>query len=160
MSIGYYDDVAEAETYFLAERLETAAWDALVVSSTKNEKSACLAQAFNAIFYSQEFTLPPLASATAEELVRLKKAQAEMAYYLAEHLADQDTRLGLQIQGVRAAGAVSETYKDGAGATTPIPPAVRDLLQGWWAGTDTPIHVVDIDRDEDYSVDEDVTDLL
>jgi len=157
--IGYFSTLAEAATYFSTERLETSAWDALTTTSTKDEKTACLTQAFNRIYYSQEFILPKPADATADELVTLKKAQAEMAYYLAEHLADEDTRKGLQAQGVQAAGAVKETYETGSGDKTPIPPAVRDLLTGWWSGTDVPFHAVDIDRDEDYSVDEDVTDL-
>ena len=158
--IGYFTNLTEAKAYFSSERLETTAWDALATTSSKDEKTACLTQAFNRIYYSQEFILPKPADATADELITLKKGQAEMAYYLAEHLADEDTRKGLQAQGVAAAGTVKETYDKDALGKTPIPPVVRDLLTGWWSGTDVPFHAVDIDRDEDYSVDEDTTDLL
>jgi hypothetical protein len=162
MAIGYFVNKAEAESYFANERLETASWDALSNGggAVKDEKTAVLTQAFNTIFYSQEFILPLYAAATADQLTALRRAQAEMAYYLAEHGADQDTRKGLQIQGVAAAGAVKETYDASRVDKTPIPPAVRDLLQGWWTGTDVPFHAVDIDRDEDYGVEEDVTDHL
>lgn len=160
MAIGYFPATTDADTYFATKRLESAAWDALSVTSTKDEKTACLYQAFQRIYYSQEFILPKYTEATAEELETLQQAQAEMAYYLAEHLPDEDTRRGLQIQGVVGANAVGETYDKAMVEKTPIPTIVRDLLQGWWAGTDVPIHVTDIDRDEDYSVDEDVTELL
>lgn len=164
MVIGYLPDVATADTYFATKRLETVHWDALAATSSKNEKSACLYQAYQRIYNSQEFILPKYADATAEELVNLQEAQCEMAYYLAEHLADEDTRRGLQIQGV-ASGPVGEVYhRFGTDQIDllklPIPSIVRDLLQGWWSGTDVPVHVTDIDRDEDYSVDEDVTELL
>ena len=168
MAIGYLADVAAADTYFATKRLETAHWDALTVTSSKNEKSACLYQAYQRLLNCQEFILPTAAaataSATAEQLEKLQEAQCEMAYYLAEHSGDEDTRRGLQIQGV-ASGPVGEVYhRFGTDqidlSKLPIPPIVRDLLQGWWAGTDVPIHVTDIDRDEDYSVDEDVTELL
>lgn len=164
MAIGYFPTLVEADLYFLTKRLETAHWDALTVTSTKDEKTACLYQAYQRIYNSQEFILPKYADATAEELEKLQEAQAEMAYYLAEHLPDEDTRRGLMIQGV-ASSPIGETFHRSQSdqvdiSKIPIPPIVRDLLQGWWAGTDTPIHVVDIDRDEDYSVDEDVTDLL
>jgi hypothetical protein len=160
MAIGYFPATTDADVYFATKRLESAAWDALSVTSTKDEKTACLYQAFQRIYYSQEFILPKYTEATAEELETLQQAQAEMAYYLAEHLPDEDTRRGLQIQGVVGANAVGETYDKAMVEKTPIPTIVRDLLQGWWAGTDVPIHVTDIDRDEDYSVDEDVTELL
>src|SRR5574343_414232 len=164
--IGYYTDLAEAETYFAEERLETAAWDALAVTSAKDEKTACLKQAYARILHSREFAgLPTPAAATAAQLEKLKPAQAEMAYYLAEHLSDEDTRKGLHAQGVVGASVLGEAYvrfqSDSMKLTdTPIPPVVRDLLVDWSVDTDVPFHVVEIGRDEDYGVEEDVTDHL
>jgi hypothetical protein len=81
-----------------------------------------------------------------------------MAYYLAGHLADEDRRKGLQAQAVTEAGIVKEKY-DGAGlASIPIPGAVVDLLDEFEVG-ETPFYSVDIERDEDESVDYDPTDL-
>jgi hypothetical protein len=161
--IGYYTDIAEAESYFAEERLETVAWDALSdgsVSGTKDEKTACLKQAFNRILSSPDFILlPDPSAATATQLLKLKPAQAEMAYYLAQHLGDEDRRKGLQAQGVSAAGGVKETYDKDHLDTIPIPPAVRALLQPWSAVSDVPFYAVNIDRDEDKDVHEDVTDL-
>lgn len=164
--IGYFSNLAEAETYFHDERLETAHWDALLVTSAKDQKTAVLKMAYNRIRACREFSaLPEPAAATAAQLAKLKQGQAEMAYYLAEHLEDEDTRKGLHAQGVVGANTVGETYvrfqSDSMRLTdTPIPPIVRDLLSDWEAPADVPFHAVDIDRDEDYSVDEDVTDLL
>ena len=163
MAIGWFTDVAEANSYFDDERLETTAWDALSDGSgsgTKDEKTAVLKMAYNRIYYSREFIVPTYAEATANDLVILKKAQAEMAYYLALHLASEDRRKGLTAQGVSQAGVVKETYDAALSKETAIPPVVRDLLCTYLSGVDTPFYAADIDRDEVYSVDEDVTDLL
>lgn len=158
--IGYFPTAADADLYFATKRLETAFWTALSVTSAKNEKEAVLWQAYNRIKNSRRFVgLPAFAAASAAQLEKLQMAQAEMAYYLAEHLADEDTRKGLHAQGVVGANAVGETYDKANLSEIPFPPVVLDLLADWAADSDTPVHVVDIDRDENYSVDEDVTDL-
>jgi hypothetical protein len=162
MPIGWFDSLAAAESYFATERLETAAWDALLdgsTSGTKDEKTVVLNQAYNRLYYSKEFILPTYAEATVADLVILTKAQAEMAYYLAQHLADEDRRKGLQAQGVSAAGVVKESYKDTMLKETPIPAVVYDILCCYLSGIEVPFYAVNIDRDEDKDVHEDVTDL-
>ena len=162
MSIGWYDDLAEAETYFTDERLETTAWDALsdgTGSGTKDEKTAVLKMAYNRLYYAGPRVVPDVSSATASELVILKQAQAEMAYYLSLHLASEDRRKGLQAQAVTDAGVVKESYKEGGLNALPIPAVVLELLKDFTIRDTAPFYAADIDRDEDYSVAEDVTDL-
>jgi len=163
MAIGWFVTLAEAESYFSDERLETDAWDALsdgTGTGTKDEKTAVLKQAYNRIYYCREFIVPTYAEASSENLVILKKAQAEMAYYMALHLTSEDRRKGLTAQGVSQAGVVKETYDPAVAKETPIPSVVRDLLCTFLSGVDTPFYTTDIDRNEDYPSDEDVTDLL
>lgn len=157
MAIGWVTDLTDAESYFSTERLETAFWDALTTTSGgKDEKTAVLTMAYNRIRFCKDFSIP--ASPNATQAAKLRMAQCEMAYYLAGHLADEDRRKGLQAQAVTEAGIVKEKY-DGAGlASIPIPGAVADLLDEFTAG-ETPFYSVDIERDEDESVDYDPTDL-
>jgi hypothetical protein len=158
MAIGWLDDLTEAESYYEDERLETAAWDALTVTSGgKDEKTAVLKMAYNRIRRCRDFEIPASPDATQSAL--LKEAQLEAAYYLALHLADEDRRKGLHAQGVISAGVVKEGYAESALAKISLPPIVYEILDSF-AKYKTPFHAVDIDRDEDYSVDEDVTDLL
>ncbi len=160
MAYGWFATVAEADGYFEDERLETSAWDALTAGeSGGSQKAKALVMAYNRIYYSGLFTVPTLAAASAAQLVILKKAQAEMAYYLAVHLADEDRRKGLQAQGVTAAGIVKENYADGAGSEIPIPPIVAGILEADFSAAASPFYAVDIDRDEDESVNADVTDF-
>ena len=87
---------------------------------------------------------------TADQEVILIKAQCEMAYYIALHLADEDRRKGLQAQAVTDAGIVKEKYHKDLLGEIPIPPAVDDLLEDFKIA-DT-MAMIDIDRDEDESV--------
>lgn len=153
--IGYFFDLAEAEDYFLTERLDSEAWDDLVGVSPKNEKEAVLTQAFNRIIRSPLFTVPAPADADSAELEVLRTAQAEYAYYLAVHLRDEDRRKGIQAQGVVEAGIVKEKYSEGMLDLTPVPQFVRDLLTDFA----TPVKhfvAVDIERDEGRPAAEDV----
>jgi len=157
MSIGWITDLADAETYFSDERLETASWDALTTTSGgKDEKTAVLTMAYNRIRFCKDFSIP--ASPDTTQAARLRMAQCEMAYYLAGHLADEDRRKGLHAQGVSEAGIVKETYSSADLASLPIPAAVKDLLDEFIAG-ETPFYSVDIERDEDEKVDYDPVDL-
>ena len=151
MSLGYFDDLTDAKLYFTDERLETSAWDDL----ENIYRTKLVNQAYNRIFYCPEFDLPTVANATAAELVILKKANGEMAYYLALHSADEDRRKGLQAQGVTGAGIVKESYDKDALDNMPIPQIVKNLLSDFKAFL--PFHAIDIDRDEDESVEENVT---
>jgi len=137
MSIGWFDDIAEADDYFLNERLETEAWDDLgPLASADLYKIKALMHAYNRIYYDPRWDLPIYANATAAELVILKKANAEMAYYLAVHVwqGDEDRRKGIQAQGVIRAGIVQEAYLEAMMLEVPIPAPVIALLEAWSAG--------------------------
>lgn len=146
--IGWMTDLDEAKTYFIEKRLEVKAWDAMVDVT----KEKALWNAYNRINNSPEFSIP--AAPTATQLLKLKDAQCEMAYYLAIHLADEDSRKGLQAQGVAHAGLAKEIYDRSKLAELPIPPAVADILADM--STSTATSMVPIDRDEDEDLDTDV----
>lgn len=157
---GYFAAVGDADTYFLNERLYHDEWDGL----TNAQKSAALEQGYNRLYYSREFILPTLAEATATELPVLRKANAEMAEYLAIHLRDEDRRKGIQAQGVVGAGVVGETYvrfdSDQIKLTdTPIPQFVRDLLCAYAVGSKKHFVAVDIGRDEGKRAKEEVAEF-
>ena len=156
MPIGWFFDLAQAEDYFDDERLDAEAWDLL----DSTQKPAALTQAYNRIYYSKEFIVPTYAEATAGDLVVLRKAQGEFAYYLAIHARDEDRRKGLQAQAVIKAGVVKEDYDAAKLYDTPIPPFVRDLLCAYLAGDPgQEFGAVDLCRDEGKSVGEKVCDL-
>ena len=83
--------------------------------------------AYNRIYYDSRYDVPTYAGATAAQLVILKKVNGEMAYYLAQHLDDEDRRMGLRNQGVIKAGIVKEDYKDDS-IELPVPPFIDALL--------------------------------
>ena len=83
----------------------------------------------------------------------MKDAQCEMALFLLQHQPDIDLRMGLQAQGVIVAGVVKERYKDDNYVELPIPPIVQKLLSGY--DTDRPVYLVNIERNEEESVDYD-----
>jgi hypothetical protein len=155
MAFGWFTDLADANTYFTDERLVTESWDNL----TNAQKQKVLVQAYNRIYYSREFIVPTYLEATADDLIVLRKANGEFAYYLALHLDDEDRRKGLQAQATVEAGVVKEKYKDTALYDTPIPQFVRDLLCGYLAGVDTNFGAVDLERDEAESVNTKVNDF-
>lgn len=159
MAIGWVDDLADAEDYFTDERLETECWDDLDNDSPYFQKNKVLLQAYNRIYYSKEFIVPTYAEAESDDLTVLRKAQCEMAYYLACHLQDEDRRKGIQAQAVVEAGVVKEKYAQGLLYDTPIPQFVRDLLCAYLAGINTCFGAVDLERDEDESVNTKVHDF-
>lgn len=152
--IGWFIDLSEADSYFEDERLETRWWDELtsLSSSSLDLKTKALKMAYNRIFYHPEISIP--ASPTAAQLIVLKKAQAEMAYYLAEHSfgGDEDSRKGIQAQGVIKAGIVKEDYLESMIDRLPIPPFVLALLSPFI--DDRKIFLFDLGRDEDLDVHE------
>jgi hypothetical protein len=148
MSLGWFTDLADAELYFTNERLVTTAWDDL----TNAQKSKDLIMSYNRIFYSGIFTVPTYAAATPAQLVVLKKANGEMAYYLAVHLADEDKRKGIQAQGTIHAGIVEESYSEDWLAKLPIPPFVEAILSGGGFSSSVGFVIGDLGRNEDYSV--------
>ncbi len=153
MSEGYFSDLDDAKDYFKDERLETSAWDDL--DNTKMTK--LINQAYNRIYHSPEFAVPAYADASAAQLVKLRIANAEMAYYLAVHLDDEDRRKGLHAQGVTEAGIVKEVYDKDYLSKLPIPPMVVAMLEDFV--TAKAFGMVDLARDEDESVDTKVDDF-
>ena len=145
MSEGWFADIADADAYFADERLETTAWDSLLPA----RKTKVARMAYNRIYYDPRWTgLPTYATATPAELVKLRIANAEMAYYLAVHLEDEDVRKGLQAQAVIEEGVLDEKYSEAALMDLPVPPAVAAILSPW--SVDGPyISVCDMGRDEE-----------
>jgi hypothetical protein len=83
----------------------------------------------------------------------IKNAQCEYAIFLLQHQPDLDLRMGLQAQGVVAAGVVKERYKDDNYIELPIPPIVQQLLGDY--DTDRPVYLVNLERYEEEGVDYD-----
>lgn len=149
MSIGWFATLSGARTYFEDERLETEAWDDLFETAGTLETKV-LTQAYNRLYYDPRWSLPTYAEASAAQLVELQKANAEMAYYLAVHLADEDRRKGLQAQGVIQAGVVKEVYSEDNLMALSVPPIVIAILKPWETGK--PFGAVNVARDEEESV--------
>ena len=156
MSIGWFDDLDDAKAYFTVERLVTTAWDALVVLGDPTATKAVI-NAYNRIYHDPRYSVPTYIDATAAQLVILKIVNGEMAYYLAQHLEDEDRRQGLRAQGVTKAGIVQEEYKDLL--ELPVPPFVDALLDAEGFVIAKVFGMVNVDRDEDESVDEKVDDF-
>ena len=91
-----------------------------------------------------KFTFPTTATQP------IKDAQCEMALFLLQHQPDLDLRMGLQAQGVIAAGVVKERYKDDNYVEMPIPPIVQKLLADY--DTDRPVYLVNLERNEEEGV--------
>lgn len=152
MSIGYFVDLADADLYFVEERLETYAWDDLDTNPSANLKQKVIRMAYNRLYHDPRWTLPTYALATVAERIKLRIANAEMAYYFAIHLEDEDDRKGLQAQGVIEAGIVKEKYSEAALQNLPVPPAVISMLTPW-AVPDHYIGMANLARNEEESVD-------
>jgi hypothetical protein len=155
MAIGWVTDLAAAEAYFLTHRLETTAWDALTVTSSKDEKTAALRMAYDRLRFCRDFSIP--ATPTADQTERLQTAQCETAYYLAMHLLSEDRRKGVQAQGVVGAGVVKETYAEAFLQKIPLPPIVYEIMEEF--NDALPFYVREVARDEDEAVDEDVSEF-
>lgn len=88
----------------------------------------------------------------------IKDAQCEYALFLLQHQPDLDLRMGLQVQGVTAAGVVKEKYKGGNFTPLPIPPIVEQLLDDY--DTERAVYLINIERNENEGVDYDAYDNL
>ena len=146
--IGWMTDVAEADTYF-NKRVSDAEWRNL----DETKKEAALTHAYNRIYYHKDYTIP--ASPTDAQLAALKIAQCETANYLVIHLADEDRRKGIQVQGVKQAGIVKETYSEEDFLRVPLPPSAIDVLLDFYKYGDA-MAMIPIDRDEDENMSTDV----
>ena len=162
MAIGWVSDLDSAESYFLNERVTSPYWDALTtVSGGRDQKTAALKMAYNRLRFCKDFEIPT--TPTTDQSERLKIAQCETAYYLAQHLKDEDARKGLHAQGVVGSNIVGETYVRLTSDSLqimdiPLPPIVYQLLEDMKV-VEVPFHAVDIDRREDESVDTSVVGL-
>jgi len=157
-----WSTLAEATTYFTDERLETTVWDAIVAigALTANDiKNKALNMAYNRIYYDPRYAVPAAGAETATQKVMLIKVQCEMANYLVVHLADEDRRMGLEAQHVTDAGIVKEKYDKDKLNELPVPPIVNALLEAEGFVTEKAFGMVDVDRDEEKSVDEKVDDF-
>jgi len=146
----------EANDYFEEERLATDHWDAL---TDNDDKMRALNFAYNRIYYSPDYSVPAKGDETAAEKIILIKAQSEMAYYAILHVSDEDRRKGLQAQAVTTAGIVKEVYDKDRAAKIPIPPIVEELLAPLIDADLTAMTMIDLDRDENESVDTKVDDF-
>jgi len=153
MAIGWLVDLPEADSYFNDERLERSAWDNI---SNDVDKTACLMNAYNRIFYHDDTNVPASGSETAAQRVYLIKAQCEMAAYLVDHLADEDRRKGLQAQAVTDAGIVKEKYDKDKLYDLPLPPFVIAILKKAGFIKQQRFFATNVERDEDYGVNQSI----
>lgn len=134
-------NVTDANTYMATRLGASKYW------TDTAEKAAALQTAYNQIMGSNLFNFSDTGTATQI----MKDAQCEMALFLLAHQEDMDVRLGLQAQGVSAAGIVNETYKPENIDGIPIPPIVRKLLDAYKVST--PIGMAVLERDEEEDLD-------
>jgi hypothetical protein len=128
-------NISDANTYMATRLGASKYW------TDTAEKAAALQTAYNQLVGCGLFSFP----STAAQV--MKDAQCEMALFLLAHQEDMDVRLGLQAQGVSAAGIVNETYKPEEIDGIPIPPIVRKLLEAY--ETASPISIATLERDEE-----------
>lgn len=156
MPIGWFDDLDDAKAYFTTERLITTSWDALADDPTKTK---AVINGYNRVFYDPRYDVPTYADASAEQLVILKKVNGEISYYLAQHLDDEDRRKGIQAQATITAGIVKEDYNPDDLMSLPVPPFVDAILDDAGFLSEVAFGAVDINRDENESVDTKVDDF-
>lgn len=144
--IGWMNDVAEATDLVYKSRFDQSFWDSI----NDLKKSKALLNGYDRIIYSGQYPLIP-SSPTPAQLVKLKKAQIEMSYYLIIHQSDEDRRKGLQAQGVITADIVGEEYSEDNLMKLPIPPFV-DAILAEFKSTKS-FYAVDIGRAEEEDVD-------
>jgi hypothetical protein len=129
--------LADAETFFGSRFASSEYWCSGV------DKTGALITAYHWLANNPNFTFPTTATQA------MKDAQCEMALFLLQHQPDIDLRMGLQAQGVIEAGIVKEKYARKSGL--PIPPVVMALLDSLRG--DSPIKMVNVERDENYGMD-------
>jgi len=145
MAVGWLLNITSGSTYFTTERLRDSFWTGLATNALKER---AIINAYNRLYYGNEFVLPTYAEASADQLVVLRKVNCEMAYYIAQHLTDEDRRKNIQAQGVIRAGIVKETYLEEMMKNTPVPPFVRDMLIAAGFKKTKLFKVVALERDE------------
>lgn len=148
MAIGWVANITSADLYFDEERAASSCWDN-ADNSGDVLKTALLTHAYNRLFYSAEYDLPTYATATAAQLVILRKVQCEMAYYLCQHLEGEDRRKGIQAQAVKQAGIVKESYLESMMMKAPVPAVVDDMLEAAGFKAVQCFGAADLTRDDD-----------
>lgn len=132
---------AAANTYFEARLMSSDYW-----TDDADDNIPALITAYNWL-NAGSYAFPAVA------IQAMKDAQCEYAFFLLQHQPDLDLRMGLQAQGVIAAGVVKEKYKDDNYVELPIPPIVQKLLEEY--STDRPVYLVNLERNEEEGVDYD-----
>uniref|UniRef100_A0A6M3LWZ3 Uncharacterized protein n=1 Tax=viral metagenome TaxID=1070528 RepID=A0A6M3LWZ3_9ZZZZ len=128
---------AEANTYFDSRVGSSDYW-----VDGEDDNLAALITAFN--WLNAKYDLPVVGTTA------IKNAQCEMALFLLQHQPDLDLRMGLQAQGVIAAGVVKERYKGDNTVEMPVPPIVQQLLADY--DTDKPVYLINLERNEEEGV--------
>ena len=129
---------AAADTYFEARVKGSDYW-----TSGATDNKPALITAYNWL-NAGGYSFPTTATQA------MKDAQCEMAFFLLQHQPDLDLRMGLQVQGVIAAGVVKERYRDDNTVELPVPVIVQQLLEGY--STSRPIFMVNLERNEEEGV--------
>jgi hypothetical protein len=146
MAIGWMNNVAQADTYFVT-RFSSDAWTA----ASAGNKEAALWTAYYRLIDCDVYNLSDATPTTAP----LRRAQCEMAFYLIKHLPAEDHRLGIQAQGVVSAGIVQESYKEDM--ALPIPAIVDAILdKAGYKASPVSFFVAPIGRDDSKDIDEKV----
>lgn len=129
---------AEANTYFGNRIKSSDYW-----TNGASDNAPALITAYKWL-NAGKFTFPTTTTQS------MKDAQCEMAFFLLQHQPDLDLRMGLQAQGVIAAGVVKERYREDNTIELPVPPLVQKLLDSY--DTDKPLYIIDVERNEEENV--------
>lgn len=129
---------AEANTYFDGRVKASDYW-----TDGASDNKPALITAYNWL-NAGKYTFPDTATTT------MKNAQCEMALFLLQHQPDLDLRMGLQVQGVVAAGVVKERYREDNTIELPIPVLIQSMLAGY--DNDRPVYMVNLERNEEQGV--------
>jgi len=132
---------AEANTYFDDRVGITEYW-----VDDADENPRALVTAYKELVNSGRFSFPTTTTQV------MKDAQCEYALYLLIHEPDRTVREGLQAQMVVEAGIVKEKYER-KGKGMRFPPLIESLLSAY--ETEKPVHIFDIERDEEQETDYD-----
>ena len=152
MAIGWFLNLAAADTYMTTEQYDYLTfW----FPRTDPEKTLAILHSYNRIFYNPDYNVPTYTAASVAQLDILSKANGIFAKYIIIHIQDEDRRHGIIDQGVTIADIVEEEYSEAAMGEVPIPAVVKNMLKVF--NNKLYFGKTDIDRDEDESVDTNVT---
>ena len=146
-----WTSAADADTFFTT-RYGAGAWAAIVAL----DKTALLTTAWDRIRFDPTWAVP--ATPSAAEKLLLAHAQYVTAWYMYNHLEDEDRRKGMQAQGVIQAGIVKETYDPSLLNEIPLPgEAIKILIDNF--KTAKSFYALDIDRKEPVGADQNVVEI-